>query len=127
MNKYAFKVLSDPTWWHMNYDFDKEFDTFYKELLAHKDEVKVLSCDGFYLKLDYRGKRFDVWVENFPYAYLSRARTWDENGQEIFVERKRPSRFTAMEFNEVFGNAQDRDPMGKAVDLLLKNLREANK
>lgn len=125
MNKYAIKILLDPRWWHMNYDFDKEFDTFYKELLAHKDEVKVLSCDSFYLKLEYRGKRFDVWVENFPYAYLSRARTWDENGHEIFVDRKRPSRATAMEFNEVFGNAQSWGSMEKAVDLLLKNLREA--
>lgn len=125
MNKYTLKVLFNPQWWLMAYDFDKEFDTFYKELLAHKDEVKVLSYDGFYLKLDYRGKRFDVWVENFPYGYLSRARTWGENGREIFFERKRPSRTTAMEFNEVFGNASTFDVASNAVNLLLKTLKEA--
>lgn len=125
MNKYTLKVLFSPAWWHMNHDFDKEFDTFYKELLAYKDEVKVLSYDGFYLKLDYRGKRFDVWVENFPYAYLSRAKTWDENGREIYVDRGRPSRATAMEFSEVFGSAPTLGVASKAVNLLLKTLREA--
>lgn len=53
------------------------------------------------------------------------ARTWDENGREIFVERKRPSRATAMEFNEVFGNASTSDVASNAVNLLLKTLKEA--
>lgn len=57
-------------------------------------------------------------------AVLS-ARTWDENGREIFVERKRLSRATAMEFNEVFGNASTSDVASNAVNLLLKTLKEA--
>ena len=53
------------------------------------------------------------------------AKTWDENGREIFIEGKRPSRSTAMEFNEVFGNASTFDVASNAVNLLLKTLKEA--
>lgn len=53
------------------------------------------------------------------------ARTWDENGREVFIEGKRPSRSTAMEFSEVFGSASTFDVASNAVNLLLKTLKEA--
>lgn len=121
MNKYTFKALINPYWWVRNNPISRDLDKVYRYLLDHKDEVKVINCGPYTLHLLFRGRQYNVWWANFPYAYLSETVVTEEDGHITRCGGVLPTRATAMEFYEVFGASPEGRIDGKyrkAAELL---------
>lgn len=103
MNKYILKVLLNPSWWLRNYPTSRTIDKVYRYLLDHKAEVKVIEQSPYSLDLSFRGRQYQIWWANFPYAYLSETMVTEKDGHITKCSRVLPSRATAMEFYETFG------------------------
>lgn len=91
----SFIVKNDPT--------DKTVDRFIRRLIEHKDEVRLLRSNGYTVTIAFRGKRFTLWVSNYPYAYLSEV--WLDDGSILgkrISSHLMPSRKTVFDFHEAF-------------------------
>lgn len=91
----SFIVKNDPT--------DPTVDRFVRQLIEHKDEVRFLRSNGHTVTVAFRGKRFTLWVSNYPYAYLSDI--WLDDGSILgkrISSHLMPSRKTVFDFHEAF-------------------------
>lgn len=103
MNKYTLKVLLSPSYWIRNYSTNWTLDKFYRYLLDHKDEAKVIDQGPYNIILSFRGRTYNIWWANYPYAYLSEIEAIEKDGHITRSSRAVPSRATCMEFYEAFG------------------------
>lgn len=107
MNKYKLIVLINPYWWIREGSTNKDLDKFYRYLLDHKNEVKVLGRGEYEMDLIFRGLVIRVWRTNFPYAYLTRTAVIEKDGRVTESSAVLPSRATALEFYETFDTPQE--------------------
>lgn len=78
----------------MNHPKSKAVDKFVNDLLDLEPEV--ISQDEYYIRLQLKDTRVDIWVANRWYAYASSGRLLDESGLRVryLWSNLRPSRKT---------------------------------
>ena len=80
-------IIIDPKWWHMNDDYDNEWD---KELCELMKKYKFTNNSTYYTELN----GYKMWIANYPYAVFTKP-IHDVNGDHHF-NLPRPSRLTIM-------------------------------
>ncbi len=107
MIKNFLRVLFTPSVWMRNYPTDQGVDAFFRVLLDNLDDVKLISCDNYMLRLEFRRTVYDFWITNRFYAFLARViayeRIDEQNMRRLYkVVGKPPSRATALAFYDAF-------------------------
>lgn len=107
MIKNFLRVLFTPSSWIRNDPTDEGVDAFFHVLLDNLDEVKLISCDKYELRLEFRRTVYDFWITNRFYAFLSSVKAYervDDGKMRVLyrVKGKPPSRETAFAFYDAF-------------------------
>lgn len=107
MIKNFLRVLFTPSVWIRNHPTDEGVDAFFHVLLDNLDEVKLISCTHYWIRLEFRGIVYDFWIANRFYAFLSETTAYEiideKNMRELYrVRNKMPSRATAFAFYDAF-------------------------
>ena len=116
MIKNFLRVLFTPSVWIRNPPTDEGVDAFFHVLLDNLDEVKLISCTHYWIRLEFRGIVYDFWIANRFYAFLSETTAYEsideKNMRKLYkVRNKLPSRATAFAFYDAF-----RDVIQQAED-----------
>lgn len=104
--KKLFRFWLNPRFIIRNNPINLTVDRFIRLLIEHKDEVELVKCDSYTATIGFRGVRYQLWIANFPYAYLSDI--WlDNNGMfgNKISSNVMPSRETIFDFHETFDEA----------------------
>ncbi|WP_418954635.1 hypothetical protein [Sutterella wadsworthensis] len=123
MIKNFLRVLFTPSVWLRNDPTDEGVDAFFRVLLDNLDEVKLISCTHYWIRLEFRRTIYEFWIANRFYAFLSETTAYkriDENNmrQLYMVRHKMPSRATALAFYDAF-----RDVIQQAEDVNYAGLK----
>jgi hypothetical protein len=107
MIKNFIRVLFTPSVWIRNDPTDKTVDAFFRVLLDNLDEVKLISCSHYTIRLEFRRTIYEFWIANRFYAFLSETNAYEiideKNMRELYrVRNKMPSRATAFAFYDAF-------------------------
>lgn len=116
MIKNFLRVLFTPSVWIRNNPTDKGVDAFFRVLLDNLDEVKLIRCSPYWIRLEFRRTIYEFWIANRFYAFLSAVNAYervdDEKMRELYrLRNKMPSRATAFAFYDAF-----RDVIQQAED-----------
>lgn len=116
MIKNFLRVLFTPSMWFRNDPTDEGVDAFFRVLLDNLDEVKLISCTHYWIRLEFRRTIYEFWIANRLYAFLSETTAYervdDEKMRELYkIRHKMPSRATAFAFYDAF-----RDVIQQAED-----------
>lgn len=121
MIKNFLRVLFTPSVWIRNNPTDKGVDAFFRVLLDNLDEVKLIRCSPYWIRLEFRRTIYEFWITNRFYAFLSDTNAYEiideKNMRELYrVRNKMPSRATAFAFYDAFRDviqqAEDRNYAG---------------
>lgn len=121
MIKNFLRVLFTPSVWIRNNPTDKGVDAFFRVLLDNLDEVKLIRCSPYWIRLEFRRTIYEFWIANRFYAFLSDTNAYEsideKNMRELYMVRnKMPSRATAFAFYDAFRDviqqAEDRNYAG---------------
>lgn len=102
--KFLCEVITNPFWWRMNCNFNKDIDEWLKNAMKHYEIMEIYKCHELH-EISIDGKY--LWVANHPYAsftymifekYGTYAKNivFTENGKRF----GRPSRYTIYQFNK---------------------------
>lgn len=123
MIKNFLRVLFTPSSWIRNHPTDEGVDAFFHVLLDNLDEVKLIWCSHYKIRLEFRGVVYDFWIANRFYAFLDETTAYervdDEKMRQLYkVRHKMPSRATALAFYDAF-----RDVIQQAEDVNYAGLK----
>lgn len=128
------RVLFTPSLWTRNDPTDEGVDAFFRVLLDNLDEVKLISCDNYMLRLEFRRTVYDFWITNRFYAFLSRVIAYEKvderNMRRLYkVVGKLPSRATALAFYDAFRDViqQSEDMNNAGLKSMAKVVDEENR
>lgn len=107
MFKKFLRVLFTPSSWIRHHPTDEGVDAFFHVLLDNLDEVKLIWCSHYKIRLVFRRIVYDFWIANRFYAFLSETTAYEiideKNMRELYrVRNKMPSRATAFAFYDAF-------------------------
>ena len=115
-------ILITPSCWVRNHPTDKTVDSFYRNLIEHKDEVKVIEMGDSMIAYEFRGRYFSSWIYGRYFAFLSRTYETKKENTHLAsilninkIEERLPSRVTAIEFYNMF--CKDKAENAPEVDL----------
>lgn len=105
-SKKLFRFWLNPSYILRNHPTDPTVDRFVRLLIEHKDEVELVNTNGYTATFQFRGKRYQLWITNYPYSYLSDI-WFDDNGMrgKKISSDVMPSRETVFDFHETFDGA----------------------
>lgn len=107
MIKNFLRVLFTPSAWIRNHPTDEGVDAFFRVLLDNLDEVKLIRCSHYWIRLEFRRTIYEFWIANRFYGFLSYTNAYEsideKKMRELYkVRNKMPSRATAFAFYDVF-------------------------
>lgn len=128
------RVLFTPSSWIRNDPTDEGVDAFFHVLLDNLDEVKLIWCSHYWIRLEFRRTIYDFWIANRFYAFLSEVKAYervdDEKMRELYrVNGKMPSRATAFAFYDAFRDViqQSEDMNNAGLKSMAKVVDEENR
>ena len=107
MIKNFIRVLFTPSSWVRNHPTDECVDAFFHVLLDNLDDVKLISCSHYTIRLEFRRTIYEFWIADRFYAFLSGTNAYEiideKNMRELYrIRNKMPSRATAFAFYDAF-------------------------